>query len=661
MRELLAQYLDNRLSRRGFFRRMAAAGFTASFIESMLSELAQAETLANEGSESYRTATGTGGELLVEQLKAARVKYVFTNPGSTEVGLFDALADAPEIQLILGLHEGLVIAMADGYNQVTGETAFVNLHAIAGTAQASGQLVNAHRDHASMVVTAGLVDPTQFSDDLVLAPRPGFEQVDVNKQFSKISWEVRNPQSFPLAMRRAFKVASTPPGGPVYVALSTSALEAKNVSAEIIDQSKFSVPIRSRPAAADIEQVARWLLESTQPCLIVGSQLNRSGAVPQAMELSDLLAIPVSDFLGWFMLGANFPTQHPLYFSYSGMRYIEEENPFKTADMFLGLGAENFAVRALSTSAKIPTRGAWGPGNYPPPLPSAAKKVAIGIDTDTMARTEPVDLAIVADVGLALNDLLDSIRSLATKERLAAIRASRYDRLAALTARTRRVAEADVRANLGQNPMHPDDVAMLTESATDDDAITVHENVSHDMSRPYALLQNVGAGAKTRLKAAGGALGWGIGAAIGAKLGQPDRQVMLHIGDGSVMYSAAGFWTMARYKIPVLTIIWNNLNYQQVRFRFARYHGKMAQTDRYPTLFLGDPEIDFVKLSEAQGISSTKATTAGELEQALERGIHSTKEGRPFVIDARIRCIGAASESTWHSQFSLADIRTRKA
>ena len=87
---VLAQYLDNRLSRRGFFRRMAAAGFTASFIESMLSELAQAETLANEGSESYRIATGTGGELLVEQLKAARVKYVFTNPGSTEVGLFDA-------------------------------------------------------------------------------------------------------------------------------------------------------------------------------------------------------------------------------------------------------------------------------------------------------------------------------------------------------------------------------------------------------------------------------------------------------------------------------------------------------------------------------------------------------------------------------------------
>ncbi len=550
--------------------------------------------------------------------------------------------------------------MADGYSQVTGETAFVNLHAVAGSAQAAGQIFNAHRDGAAMVVTAGLVDTTLFSDDLVLAPRPGFEQVDVNKQFTKISWEVRNPQSIPLAMRRAFKVAGTPPGGPVYVAISTSAQEAGSVTAEIIDQSKFSVPMRVRPDKDDIEQVARWLLESKQPCLIVGNQLARSGAVSKAVELADLLAIPVSDFLAWFSLGADFPTNHPLYYNFLGMRYIEEENPFKTADMFLGLGAENFAVRSLSTSPVIPKRGEWGPGNYPPPLPADAKKVAIGYDTGTMARTEPVDLAIVADVGLALGDLLDALRSLATTERLAKIRASRYDQMSAPAAKMRSAAEAAIHANLGQNPMHPDDVAVLTEKATDREAITVHENVSHELARPYGAVQRYGQGEKTRLSTAGGGLGWGIGAAIGAKLGQPDRQVVLHIGDGAIMYSASGFWTMARYEIPVLTVIWNNVSYQQVRFRFARYQGKMAQSDHYPTLFLGDPEIDFVKLVEAQGISGEKVATASELESALERGVAATGEGRPYVVDARIRCIGEASESVWHSKFSLADSRTRK-
>lgn len=660
MRELVAQYLNNRLSRRGFFRGMAAAGFTAGSIESILSELAEAETVPDANDTAYRTVTGTGGELLIEQLKAAKVKYVFTNPGSSEVGFFDGLAGAPEIQPILGLHEGIVIAMADGYNQACGKTGFVNLHAIAGSAQAAGQIFNAHRDGAAMVVTAGLVDPTLFSDDLVLAPRPGFEQVDVNKQFTKISWEVRNPESIPLAMRRAFKVAGTPPGGPVYVAIGTHAQEVGNITAEIIDQSKFSIPMRARPGQDDIEKVARWLLEAKQPCLIVGNQLARSGAVAQAAELSDLLAIPVSDFLSWFSVGSDFPTTHPLYYNYLGMRFIEEENPFMTADMFLGLGAENFAVRSLSTSWTIPNRGEWGPGNYPPPLPAEAKKVAIGIDTGAMARTEPVDSAIVADVGLALDDLLDALRSLATKERLAKIRAGRYDQLVAPAAKMRRAAEADIRTNLGQTPMHPDDVAVLTDKASDHDAITVHENVSHELARPYGAVQHYGHGAKTRISTAGGGLGWGVGAAIGAKLGRPDRQVVLHSGDGAIMYSTSGFWTMARYEIPVLTVIWNNVNYQQVRFRFARYQGKMAQTDQYPTMYLGSPEIDFVKLVEAQGVSAEKATNAGELESALERGIAATREGRPYVIDARICCIGAGADSTWHHKFSLAENRTRK-
>jgi benzoylformate decarboxylase len=195
----------------------------------------------------------------------------------------------------------------------------------------------------------------------------------------------------------------------------------------------------------------------------------------------------------------------------------------------------------------------------------------------------------------------------------------------------------------------------------DRDAITVHENVSHELARPYGVVQRYGHEEKLRLSTAGGGLGWGIGAAIGAKLGQPDRQVVLHTGDGAVMYSASAFWTMARYEIPVLTVIWNNVYYQQVRFRFSRYQRKMAEADQYPTLYLGDPEIDFVKLIESQGVSAEKATNSSELEAALERGITATREGKPYVIDARIRCIGEGAQSTWHRKFSLAEKRTRKA
>ena len=117
---------------------------------------------------------GTGGELLVSQAKAAGVRYLFTNPGSAEAAFFDALVDEPEIQLIMGLHEGVVIGMADGYFKASGDAPFVNVHTIGGTGQMAGQLYNANRDGTPMVVTAGMPDNEYFTDLVGLAASPGF-------------------------------------------------------------------------------------------------------------------------------------------------------------------------------------------------------------------------------------------------------------------------------------------------------------------------------------------------------------------------------------------------------------------------------------------------------------------------------------------------------
>ncbi|MBI4551422.1 MAG: hypothetical protein HY710_04090, partial [Candidatus Latescibacteria bacterium] len=179
MHDLVARLLDHRLSRRGFIRGVAATGLTLHTLDAVLTHVEASDARVSRSRETCRTVTGTGGALLVEQLKAAGVEYVFANPGSTEVGLFDALADATGLPLIIGLHEGIVISMAHGYHQATGQPAFVNVHAIVGTAQMSGQLYNAHRDRAAIVVTAGLVDPALRCDDVDLAPRPGSDQVDV--------------------------------------------------------------------------------------------------------------------------------------------------------------------------------------------------------------------------------------------------------------------------------------------------------------------------------------------------------------------------------------------------------------------------------------------------------------------------------------------------
>ena len=126
----------------------------------------------------------------------------------------------------------------------------------------------------------------------------------------------------------------------------------------------------------------------------------------------------------------------------------------------------------------------------------------------------------------------------------------------------------------------------------------------------------------------GAGLGWGVGAATEAKLAAPDRQVVCNIGDGSVMYSAAGFWPQARYEVPVLTVVYNNRNYQTVRNAYYRYNGKMRKADCYTGMYLGNPNIDFVQLAQSQGIEGVRVERSGDLRKALQRGIAATRRGK---------------------------------
>ena len=151
----------------------------------------------------------------------------------------------------------------------------------------------------------------------------------------------------------------------------------------------------------------------------------------------------------------------------------------------------------------------------------------------------------------------------------------------------------------------------------------------------------------------GGSLGYGIGAAIGAQLGAPDRPVVCSLGDGAVMYGSSGFWTMARYSLPILTIVWNNLNYQTVRTNFAAWGGEMVKQNKYPEVYLGDPEIDFVMLAKSQGVNGTKVTSPHDLEKALRRGVEATAGGEPYLLDVRVAPVGAGADSTWYQKFKL--------
>lgn len=233
--ETLGQFLNKGISRRSFIKTLGALGVSAAGISSLVKGAEAAE--AGVTPMKARSFTGTGGQLIVEQMKAAGVKYLFTNPGAYEVGFLDAFLDQP-MQLILGMHEGIVVSAADGYAKVSREPSFVLVHVVA-TAQSLGQLYNAHVDGTPLVVTAGMRENESISDETILAARPGWDQKDMTRQFTKISWETRDAKAIPAQIRRAFKVATTEPDGPVYLGFSEAAQAEKNVTAQIYRSREF--------------------------------------------------------------------------------------------------------------------------------------------------------------------------------------------------------------------------------------------------------------------------------------------------------------------------------------------------------------------------------------------------------------------------------------
>ena len=634
MQQLIKRFLDEGLTRRGLVQKLSALGIGLAQAQSILEGFQTSED-AGKGLPvpGSTTVKGTGGELLMAQVKAAGSEYVFSNPGSFETGLYDAQITSG-VPLIMGLHEGIVISLADGYHRASLKPAFVNIHVVAGTAQATGQLYNASRDGSTMVITAGLLDNEVWSDESQLAPRPGFDQKEIPRQFTKICWEAREARSLPLMLRRAYKTASAAPGGPVYLAVSQPALEAKNQQAQILPAGRFLFNSRPRPEVAAVEQCVKWLIAAKRPLLVVGDEVWKSEAVEDLVAFANKFGLPVASGNQAYR---NYPMRDAMHIGNFGMG-----TPYMKwgVDLVLMVGARDFGGRLVPNSPEAPD----------------ARIVRIGLDLNSMGRNYATDLALVGDVKEALKDLDASLNAMLTRQRFNSFGKARGDEIKAIASKMWQERDAALKANFGKSLMHPDELTYLMAKHAGNAMIVseVHSSVarydhfrfSHRPEDPMWLSYT------------SNGLGWGIGAATGAKLGQPDRLVICSIGDGAVMYCASALWTQARYGIPVLNVVWTNRNYETVRLGFSRYGGKMESSGHYAGMYLGDPDIDYVKLGESQGVKGEKANNQAEFEAALKRGIQATKNGNPYLIDAAICRTGGGADSTWHEGFKLSQRQT---
>lgn len=569
-----------------------------------------------------RKVTGTGGELLMHQLVAQGVKYAFANTGSAEAGFYDAFLTVPGVQPILILAESIVVSAADGYAKASGQPAFVNVHLAAGTRQGSGQLLNSYFDGTPMVVTAGLRENGSFGDHNTLGGGSGFSQMNSVVDVTKKRWEIHDARGIPLATRRAFKEAMSMPTGPVYLAFASPALDAKDVEGVI--QAAGPLEMAEQPNGGTIAKIHDALANAERPLLLVGPDVRAAGAMRELLELSERYALPTA--VGFFDYGS-FPMRHP---NYVGMIQNPAELPDSGYDVVICVGYRQ------NTTAR--------PGDER--FPDASTIIAIGHDPALLGNTFAVDIGLFANV----RSTLTALNALWKPEH--ANRESVRKRREALAAQSRnRLAKQDefVAKNANAKPIHPNVLGYAMARQLAKNTVLVTENFN---AADHLLPFGYGDDDWQMIRTYGGSLGYGPGAAIGAALGAPGKPVVLSIGDGSVMYSSSAFWTMARYSLPILTVVWNNQNYQTVRMNFAAWGGNMKSQNKYPETFLGNPSIDFVMLAKSQGIEGMVVTEPGELDAALARGRAAQAAGQPFLLDVRISTTGAGADSSWYMPWS---------
>src|SRR5947207_4023341 len=260
-----------------------------------------------------KTITGTGGMLLLQTLKDAGVEYLFTNPGSAETGIFAALAEAEEHRLVVGKHEGLVAAMADGYHRISGKVGVVIAHVMGGSYQLAGQLFNAQVAGSSLLVIAGDW-ASELQDYRGLAPFPGLTQAESMRPITKdarAAYQVAtNPKAISVATTRALREATTPPTGPVYLSISAELLNREGLEATIGEGAQYRIEAPSAARPKTVEAIAKKLGEAQCPVLMFGDDVWRGGAAGEAIQLAELLEAPVFTSRQIFV---NFPNRHPLY------------------------------------------------------------------------------------------------------------------------------------------------------------------------------------------------------------------------------------------------------------------------------------------------------------------------------------------------------------
>ncbi|HEU4358449.1 MAG: thiamine pyrophosphate-binding protein [Alphaproteobacteria bacterium] len=658
MRDLVARYLSQGISRRGFVGGLTKAGLTATAAQSVLTAVASVNSVHAQGAgpqagsapavpapapaapaatavAGVKPFQGTGGAAFAEQLIGCGVKYVFGNSASEDAQFYEALVDRPQLKYILTPHEGPGAAMAAGYIKASGEAAIVMQAAVVGMANAIGQMFNAFKEQTPLVVYSYRTDQTRR------AGRDGFEEVANQEQMvqpiTKYTWLARRPDMIPETVRRGFKAAWTPPYGPAYISWHSD-YNDERVRTEIIAQELIDPRMRVRPNPDEIERAAKLLVEARMPLMVVGDEIYKAKAVGKAVKLAELLGMPVTQVR---QLYANFPETHALWVGNVAGNSLNSLNYPKSTDVILNVGNK------FQHSGPAPI------------VPRGPKFIDMRIDYASMGNVMVTEVPLVCDVGYGLDDLIAAIEQLLTPvlRQKAAERALDVRKFGEWA----KAARAQVANNpdWNESPIIADRLTWEVAKFADPDAIIVHEAGSVAL-HSFDFDPN---GGRELFFYYGAHLGSGVGTAAGVKLARPNQQVICLVGDGSFIFGPTALWNMARLELPVIVVVYNNHAYGGPHSRVIANvpGGRMVQTGQFVHDYLGSPDMNMAAIAKGFGVDGEVVESPGQLREALARARKATVEGKPYLIDAQVARKGVAwADKPWIPPIQVAALRQKK-
>ena len=563
-----------------------------------------------------------GAEAFVELLNANGVEYIFLNPGTDTFPIQEALAKFKALgkrtpEVILSLHESVAMAAAHGHFMISGRPQVVLVHVDVGTQQVGGALHNAQRGRIGVIFCAGRA-PWTFEQN-----KPGerflnihwlqeqLDQAGVVRGYVKWEYELRTNENMHQVVQRAFQIASTEPCGPVYLTLPTELLMEKMKRVPIPAVARHVAPSTPQADTALLDEAAAMLIQAEMPLIIAGDPGRHLQSVASLVALAETLGARVITSPARM----NFPTTHSLCGG-------SDPNPYlKDADVLLLIDCD---VPYVPAQAK--------------PRPEA-RIIHISLDPvkqDLPMWVFPADILIAADSSKAMPVLSEMIRQKVTPEQRTRYQA-RFKQLQSEHQRLREKWHRSAITKAKRKLISPEWLCRCIDEVIDEDIILLNEAVTNV---PFVtrLIHRTKPG--TLFSSGGTSLGWGLGAALGAKLAALDKTVVTLVGDGSFIFGCPipALWAASVYQAPFLSIIFNNQQYQAPKEALRRAYGKESFSEK-TGLWVGmdiAPSPNYALIAQACRAYGHTVEDPSSLQSALKEALDQVRRGKPAVLDVRI-------------------------